>query len=193
VNWVDVTVAAVLVGFAIRGLMRGFLRELLALVGLFLGLWVALLQFVPLGEWLQRQVSLAEPLPFHVAFLAIFFGISLLANIVGFFLQKVAKGLLMGWLDAIVGLGFGAVKGVMILTVLLFLVAYLPLPDGIRAQLRASALVAHLELANPFLERSVQAYKKLGGDRLWEQFRLPGARSPQRLGDGKAADNAFIP
>lgn len=192
-NWIDLAIAAVLVGFAIRGLIRGFFRELLAIVGLFLGLWVALLEFVPLGEWVQRHISLAEPLPFHVAFLAIFFGISLVANIVGFFLQKVAKGLLMGWLDAIVGLGFGVLKGVMILTVLLFLVAFLPLPDVIRAQLRASPMIAYLELANPFLEQSVQAYKKFGGDRLWEPFRVPGVYAPQSLGDGKAAGNAFTP
>jgi membrane protein required for colicin V production len=193
VNWVDLLIAAVLLGFAVRGLMRGFFRELLALVGLFLGLWVALLEFVPLGEWLQRHVPLTDPLPFHVAFLAVFFGVSLIANMVGFFLQKVAKGLLMGWLDAIVGLGFGVVKGVMVLTVLLFLVAYLPLPDTIRARLQTSPVVARLELANPFLERSVQAYRKFGGDRLWEQLRVPGAHSPHGLGDGRAAGNAFTP
>jgi membrane protein required for colicin V production len=113
-NGVDLIIAIVLVGFAVRGLMRGFFRELLALVGLFLGLWLALLKFVPLGEWLQPRLALTDPLPFHVAFLAIFLGISLIANIVGLFLHKVAKGLLMGWLDAIVGSGFGVVKGVMI-------------------------------------------------------------------------------
>jgi membrane protein required for colicin V production len=191
VNWVDLIIAVVLVGFAIRGLIRGFFRELLALVGLFLGLWVALLKFVPLGEWLQRQTPLTDPLPFHVAFLAIFFGVSLLANITGFFLQKVAKGLLMGWLDAVTGLGFGVVKGVMVLSVLLFLVAYLPLPETVRAQLQSSPAIAHLELANPFLEQSVQAYKKFGGDRLWEQFRLPESppsRGPDR---NRAAGNAF--
>ena len=71
-NWVDLIIAVVLLGFAIRGLMRGFLRELLSLVGLFLGLWIALLKFVPLGEWVQHKVPLTEPLPFHIAFLAIF-------------------------------------------------------------------------------------------------------------------------
>lgn len=190
-NWVDLVIAAVLVGFAIRGLVRGFFRELLALVGLFLGLWVALLKFVPLGEWLQRQTPLTDPLPFHVAFLAIFFGISLVANIVGFFLQKVAKGLLMGWLDAMTGLGFGVVKGVMVLSVLLFLVAYLPLPEAIRAQLQSSPVIAHLELANPFLERSVQAYKKFGGDRLWDQFRVPESTPPRGPDSNRAAGNAF--
>jgi membrane protein required for colicin V production len=190
-NWVDLTIAIVLLGFAIRGLTRGFFRELLSLAGLFLGLWVALLKFVPLGEWLQTRLSLTDPLPFHVAFWAIFLGISIVANVVGYFLHKVAKGLLMGWLDAIIGLGFGVVKGVMILTVLLFLVAYLPLPDAIRAQLRTSTMVDHLELANPFLERSVQAYKRFGGDRLWERFRAPEAHRPPGMGDGRAAGDAF--
>lgn len=190
-NWVDVTIAIVLLSFAIRGLMRGFLRELLSLVGFFLGLWVALLEFVPLGEWLQKRLLLAAPLPFHVAFWAILLGISLAASVIGYVLHRVAKGLLMGWLDAITGLGFGAVKGVMILTVALFLVASLPLPGAIRTQLRASTMAAHLELANPFLERSVQAYKRFGGDRLWERFQAPEANRPPGMGDGRAAGDAF--
>jgi membrane protein required for colicin V production len=190
-NWVDLAIAIVLLGLAIRGLMRGFFRELLSLAGLFLGLWVALLKFGPLGEWLRSRVPLTDPLPFHVAFWAIFLGISLVANSIGYFLQKVARGLLMGWLDAIVGLGFGVVKGVMILTVLLFLVAYLPLPEAIRAQFRASTMVEHLELANPFLEQSVRAYKRFGGDRLWERFRAPEASRPPGIGDGRVAGDAF--
>jgi uncharacterized membrane protein required for colicin V production len=178
-------------GFAIRGLMRGFLRELLSLVGLFLGLWVALLQFVPLGEWIESRVPLTDPLPFHAAFWTIFLGISLIASIVGYLLHKVAKGLLMGWLNAIVGLGFGVIKGVMILTVLLFLVAYLPLPEAIRTQLQTSTVVDHLELANPFIEQSVQAYKRFGGDRLWERLHIPAANRPPGMGDGRAAGDAF--
>ncbi len=190
-NWVDLIIAVVFLGFAIRGLMRGFLRELLSLVGLFLGLWIALLKFVPLGEWLQNRFPLTEPLPFHLAFLAIFLSVASMAGMVGYLLQRAAKGLLMGWLDAIVGLGFGAIKGVMILTVLLFLLAHLPLTGAIRTQLRTSAGVEYLELFNPFLERSVHAYRRLGGERLWEQLRAPEANRPPAMGEERRARDAF--
>ena len=190
-NWVDLLIAVVLLSCAIRGLMRGFLRELLSLVGLFLGLWIALLKFVPLGEWLQNRFPLTEPLPFHLAFLAIFLSVAGVAGIVGYLLQRAAKGLLMGWLDAIVGLGFGSIKGVMILTVLLFLLAHLPLAESVRTQLRTSAGVEYLELFNPFLERSVQAYRRLGGERLWEQFRAPAANRPPAMSEGRRAGDAF--
>lgn len=190
-NWVDVIIAVVLLGFAVRGFMRGFLRELLSLVGVFLGLWIALLKFVPLGEWVQHQFPLTEPLPFHIAFLAIFLSVASLAGMVGYLLHRVAKGLLMGWLDAIVGLGFGSVKGVMILTMLLFLLAHLPLAASIRTQLRTSPVVEYLELFNPFLERSVQAYRRLGGERLWEQFRAPEANRPPAMSERRRAGDAF--
>jgi membrane protein required for colicin V production len=190
-NWIDVIIAVVLLGFAIRGLMRGFLRELLSLVGLFLGLWVALLKFVPLGEWLQNRFPLTEPLPFHLAFLGIFLSVASIAGIAGYLLHRAAKGLLMGWLDALVGLGFGSVKGVMILTVLLFLLAHLPLAESIRMPLRSSAVVEYLELFNPFLERSVQAYRRLRGERLWEPFRAPEANRPPAMGEGRRVEDAF--
>jgi membrane protein required for colicin V production len=190
-NWVDVIIAVVLLGFGVRGLMRGFLRELLSLVGLFLGLWIALLKFVPLGEWVQHKFPLAEPLPFHIALLAIFLSVASLASMVGYLSHRVAKGLLMGWLDAIVGLGFGSVKCVMILTVLLFLLAQLPLADSVRTQLRTSIVVEYLERFNPFLERSVQAYRRLGEERRWEQFRAPEANRPAAMSEGRGAGDAF--
>jgi membrane protein required for colicin V production len=190
-NWVDLIIAVVLLGFALRGLIRGFFRELLSLVGLFLGLWVALLKFVPLGEWLQNRFPLTEPLPFHVAFLMIFLSVSIVASIAGYLLHRTAKGLFIGWLDAIVGVGFGFLKGVMILSVLLFLLVHLPLAASIRTQLRTSAIAVYLELVNPFLERSVQAYKRFGGERWWEQLRAPEVNRPPALGERRTAGDAF--
>jgi membrane protein required for colicin V production len=187
----DAIIGVALLGFAIRGLMRGFLRELLSLLGLFLGLWIALLKFVPLGEWVQRYLPLTEPLPFHLAFLAIFLSVASLAGVVGYLVHRVAKALLMGWLDALVGLGFGSVKGVMILTVLLFLLAQLPLADSVKTQLRTSTAVAYLELFNPFLEQSVQAFRRLGEERWWEQFYTPEAIRPPTMSEGMRAGNAF--
>jgi len=190
-NWVDLIIAVALLGFAIRGLMRGFFREVLSLVGLFLGLWIALLKFVPLGEWLQYRFPLSEPLPFHLAFLAIFLSVSSLTGGIGYILHRAVKGLLMGWFDAIVGLGFGCIKGVVILTVLLFLLAHLPLDVSTRTRLRTSTIVGYLELVNPFVERSVQAYRRLGGDHLWKQLRVPGANWSPVLDERRAGRDAF--
>lgn len=181
-NWVDLIVGIVLIGFAVRGLVKGFFRELFSLVGLFLGLWMALLKFAPVGEWIQATFPLSEPLPYHLGFLLIFFGISILASVAGFVVHKFAKVLLMGWLDALVGLGFGLVKGVITLVVLLFLLEHLPLPDSVSAHMRTSTVISHLELVNPFVERSVQAYERLGGKSLWERLRAPGLRRSPVLG-----------
>jgi membrane protein required for colicin V production len=191
VNWLDVLLTVVLVGFAVRGFMRGFLRELLSLVGVFVGLWIALLKFVPLGEWLQQRSALAAPLPFHIAFVAIFLGVASCAGIVGYWLHRFAKGLLIGWLDAIVGLGFGSLKGVMILTVLLFMLGQLPLADALKTQLRTSTVAGYLERLNPFLERSVQVYRRLGGERLWEPLRAPEVDRPPTMSEGRRAGDAF--
>lgn len=179
--------AVVLIGFAIRGLMKGFFRELFSLVGLFVGLWIALLQFVPVGEWLRDKLPLTDPLPYHIAFLAIFMGVSIIAGMMGFMLHKIAKIFLIGWLDAVGGLGFGCVKGVMVLTVLLFLVGHLPLSEPATSQLRNSTIVGHLELLNPFVEQSVHAYKRFGGERLWERLRTPTPNWTPVKEDGRTA------
>jgi membrane protein required for colicin V production len=172
-NWVDLVVAIVLIGFGVRGLMKGFFRELCALLGIFLGVWVALLKFAQFGEWLRTQVPLTDPLPYHLAFLLIFFGISTIAGMAGFALHKLARVLLIGWLNAIVGLGLGLLKGVVILVVLLFLLEHLPLPEAVSAQLRTSIVVSRLEVVNPFVEQSVRTYERFGGKHLWERLRVP--------------------
>ncbi len=186
-NWVDLVMAVLLIGFAVRGLTKGFFRELFSLVGLFLGLWVALLKFGLVGDWIRARFPLAEPLPYHLAFLLIFFGISAAASVGGFVLHKLAKVLLVGWMDALVGLGFGLLKGVVILVVLLFLLERFPMPESVTAHLQSSTIVNHLKLVNPFLERSVQRYEPFGDKYLWERLRLPeSSRAPAR-GDGKGA------
>ena len=186
-NWVDFILAIILIGFAIRGLIKGFFRELFSLAGLFIGLWVALLNFVPVGEWLQTKLPLTDPLPFHAAFLAIFLGVSVLASTCGYLLHKMAKVLLVGWLDALMGLGFGLVKGVVILTVVLSLLTHLPLSRTVAAQLRTSTVVGHLKSLNPLVGEPVQAYKRFGGGRLWERLRVlePNRPSAMRVGSGR--------
>ena len=186
-NWVNLAVAVVLIGFAVRGLLKGFFRELCALAGLFLALWVALLQFAVVAEWIRAKFPLADPLPYHLAFLLIFFGISIAASVCGFLLHKLAKVLLMGWLDAIVGLGLGLLKGVLILLVLFFLLERLPLPARISAQLRTSIVVSHLELVNPFLAQSVRTFERFGEKQLWERLHVPEPTQTPALGDGRAA------
>ena len=189
-NWIDLIIIVILIGFAIRGLTKGFFRELFSLLGLFVGVWVALLQFVPVGKWLRTMFPLTDPVAYHVAFLVIFIGVSIVASALGFLLYRLARVFLVGWLDAVVGLGFGLAKGVMILTILLFLVGHLPLSEPITSQLRNSTMVARLELINPFLEQSVHAYKRLGGEHLWEQLRVPTPNWPSFEEDRRTAEES---
>jgi uncharacterized membrane protein required for colicin V production len=152
---------------------------------------VALLRFAPVGEWLRTKVPLTDPLPYHLAFLLIFFGISTMASMGGLALHKLAKVLLIGWLDAFVGIGLGLLKGVVILVVLLFLLERLPLPEPVSAQLRTSTVVSHLELVNPFVEQSVRTYERFGGKHLWERLRTPEPLRTPAIGEGWADGGVF--
>lgn len=190
-NWVDLVAAVVFIGFAVRGLIKGFFRELFSLVGIFLALWVALLQFTPVAEWIRIKFPLTDPLPYHVAFLLLFFGISISASVCGSILHKLARVLFVGWLDAIVGLGLGLLKGVVVLLVLLFLMEYLPLPEAVNQALRTSTVVSHLKVANPFVEQSVRAYERFGDKHFWERLRVQESAGTPAMGDGRAAEEAL--
>ena len=91
----------------------------------------------------------------------------------------------MGWLDAIVGLGLGLLKGVVILLVLLFLLERLPLPEPVSLQLHNSIVVSHLERVNPFLAQSVRVYERFGDKHLWERLHVPEPAQSSAMGEGR--------
>jgi hypothetical protein len=106
VNLVDVGILAVVVLCGFLGLLRGAVREVMALGSLLLGTLVALYGYAdlarPLGRWIH------DPL---LAQAAGFFGILLLVWIVfalaGSILRRLVRFLRLGFADRIGGLAFG--------------------------------------------------------------------------------------
>lgn len=126
--WIDWTIIAILALSAVFGLMRGMVRELLAL-----GTWVAAIMsariFGPqVSDMLMPYVdneTLRTGLGFAVT--AIF------VVLLGSFVSKAAHTLVsttgLGGFDRILGLAFGGVRGIAILVVLTAVVSLTPLKD----------------------------------------------------------------
>lgn len=130
----------VLMGYTvIRGIFRGFIREVAGIIGLLAGFYAAYGyhgHFAPVLEgWITdpayRDIT---------AFIILFCGIMMVVIGLGMLVRLVVKMLLLGVLDRIFGAVFGAVKGALIVSLLLVVLVNF-LPSG------GAALVAESRLA----------------------------------------------
>ena len=114
VNWIDYTLLA-LIGFAaVRGFMKGLVREVCALVGLVLGIWGAIHFNHKVAVWLGLQQQNEA-----VSFLVTLVIIVLALHFIGIALTKVIDAAQLSIPNKLGGLVFGAVRKAFLLSVVL--------------------------------------------------------------------------
>lgn len=124
-NWVDLAIVAIVAWSAFRAFRSGLVRELTALVAVVAGIFLAGALSDDLSANLDFLVE-DEQTRNLAAFVAIFAGTLVAAQVLSAVLSDVAGMLLLGPLDHIAGAVFGLVQGVLVVQVLLIAVAVFP-------------------------------------------------------------------
>lgn len=125
-NFADYCILAALGLSILMGLVRGFIGEVLALAGWVLAFWFAW-QF---GDALAAKfAAIREPsvrllLGYGLCFVAIL----LIGGIVGFAMRKVVAGSGLSGNDRLLGMVFGLVRGLALVTIVVLLLGFTPLP-----------------------------------------------------------------
>jgi membrane protein required for colicin V production len=141
-NELDWFLIVILVVSTLMAFMKGIIRSLLSFVGLIVALLVASWEYLRFARYLSRWIlkfQVAEV----VAFLAILVGISLVFSLVAALLRRGASLIGLGFLDRLLGAGFGVLRGCLIGVALMMAVA---------AFFPKSSWVEDSELAPYFLE-----------------------------------------
>lgn len=119
----DIVVILLVGGGAVVGLLRGFVTEILSLFA-WVAAAIAVKLFYPfVSAWLAKPVG-TQAGASVLAFALLFGGVFVLGKLVAGSLGRRTRQSVLGPLDRMLGLGFGAIKGIIIAT-LLFLVANL--------------------------------------------------------------------
>jgi|GEM_PF-1328570 len=126
-HYFDIITLAVLGVFGFLGLRKGLVTEVFKLVGLIAAILMAV-SFLDTGtaflsNHLQAEKSTLSVLSFIMIFLATLVAVRVIAIIV----KGVMQFAMMGWLDKTGGAAFGALKGAVILSSILWAVMLLPL------------------------------------------------------------------
>src|SRR5205085_7525032 len=114
----DLFVLAIVCASVAAGALRGFVRALIASLGLLVGVVVAARAYVPAGE-LLRGLGLVESVEaMHAGGFLLVVGFVLAAGyVVGHYARAGLKRARMGWLDRALGAAFGLARGVLVCSV----------------------------------------------------------------------------
>jgi membrane protein required for colicin V production len=101
-------------------LMRGLVREVLALVGWIAAFFVAKTYTLELSPLLPKAIP-TETLQYLAAFIILFLATLLVSSLLAIALSQIFKKVGLSWIDRGLGALFGTLRGIMIVGVLVFL------------------------------------------------------------------------
>ena len=126
-NWADYCIIAALVLSVLMGLWRGFIGEAIALVCWILAFWVAW----TFGAQLAAQFT-AITLPsarLLLGYAICFVGVLIAGALVGFLMRKLVAGSGLSGSDRMLGMVFGLIRGLAIITIAVLILKFTPLPQ----------------------------------------------------------------
>ncbi|CAM5318490.1 CvpA family protein [Rhodanobacter lindaniclasticus] len=120
-NWLDGIILGILGLSVLIGLMRGLVAEVLSLVTWIAAFWVAAVFGPDVAALFEHSISLPMA-RIGLGYAICFFGILLLGVIVRFAARRLIWSTGLTGMDRVLGVLFGFVRGVLVVTILVFLV-----------------------------------------------------------------------
>ncbi|MBU0520124.1 CvpA family protein [bacterium] len=151
-HYLDIVIVIIIAASMIEGVIQGFIYEICSLIGLIAGFFLALnffvaiagyLAFIPLADWILKII----------AFIAILITVNITLRIVGKILRKLMKTLFMGWVDRVLGIVFGLLRGAAFVVFITVILLVTPASNMLEREAPSTKFLAPaIELAKPFID-----------------------------------------
>ena len=119
-NYIDIIILILVLLASHRGFSRGLIKELIALISLVAGVYIATNFSVYFEEFLTENISQHEEFISVISFVLVFFIVFLSLKLAGVIISKLVKSLQLGLVNKLLGLFFAASKTLLILSFVLF-------------------------------------------------------------------------
>lgn len=127
-TYIDYILVGILLLSALVSILRGFVREIMAIVTWVAALWIAWHFYASLAVLLADTIH-KPALRLPVAFVILFVVCMILGALVNFLCGQLVDRTGLSGTDRILGLGFGLLRGVLVVSVLLLVMRFTPLPE----------------------------------------------------------------
>jgi membrane protein required for colicin V production len=140
-NILDLIILGLMTFFLIKGIFRGFFRELSSLAGVISGLLVGNHYYGPVANLLRVHIPFEKFLPL-ISFIILFILVVIVFNLFGLLLHHLFKRFFIGWFDKGLGVFFALTKGVIICYLLIVLLTFfMPSKNPLILKSKAARLV----------------------------------------------------
>lgn len=126
-QWVDLAIIAIIGLSVLTGLFRGFVKELVALCVWILAIYLGFNYSQTLDPFLSKYIQ-EQSARTAVAFVIILFGTLLVGGIINAILSFILKRAGLSGTDRTLGMGFGFIRGVFIVALIMVAVKMTSLP-----------------------------------------------------------------
>ena len=103
------------------GLTKGFVQQIISLVSLLAGAWLAIKFSDAVTQWLDPHLTMSEPFLHILSFVLIFIAAVLVLGLIGKLLNKLLSAATLGWLNRLLGLLLALFETALILGLLAML------------------------------------------------------------------------
>ncbi len=124
--WVDIIALILTLIMAYRAQQHGLLTSAMRLIGLVVGIIVAVNLGAWAGDMLISQFNITQELANIIGYILVFIIVLLAAQVVGYFLRSIIHAIKLGWLDRIGGIFLGTLKAAIIISLLFWVLMALP-------------------------------------------------------------------
>ncbi len=177
-NPLDILIIVILLYCLIRAIFRGIIKELSSIVGVLGGFYGAYTYYPLLARLLTRWISNTAYLNI-LSFMIIFCVIFIIISILGVIIKYLLRIAFLGWVDRICGAGFGIIKGILIISVILVALTTF-LPKGAPV-IKQSLLAPHVTLiSEKLIKVTSKQMKRQFGTKI-EAFRKTWNKRRSRL------------
>ncbi|HYM16127.1 MAG TPA: CvpA family protein [Dehalococcoidia bacterium] len=164
-TWIDAAIAVIFLYFVITAFQAGFIREIIGMAAAVLGAVLAGLFYGNVADTLLSSIDNTTTASV-AAFLIIFIGISLAGQLLAMLVHPAVTILQLGILDQLLGAALGAVKGFLIIEVLLVLFVTYPryhmdqrINDSAFASKMVNVSAPVLKILPDVFQKKVDAFK----------------------------------
>jgi len=155
-NWLDVVWLIIIVFFLVRGAMKGLFREIFGLLGVFVGLIVAVNYSQEVGNIIRGEITRLSPqIAKGISFAIIFVGIALIGGLIGLVFHGMSRHAPVKGIDRGGGLILGLLEGGAVCSVILIFLTISPLAENADRWKKDSTISPYLMKIGPFVYDSI--------------------------------------